>query len=64
MNSPSKPPPQDDFVEYEDDNEDAPVILEFDDPVDANGRVALQLLLLLYLSHDFFLDGTHNSTAR
>lgn len=42
MNPPSKPPPQDDFVEHEDDAEDPRVIHEFDDPVDAAGRAINQ----------------------
>jgi len=37
VNPPSKPPPEDDFVEYEDNDEDPRVIPEFDDPVDAAG---------------------------
>jgi len=51
VNPPSKPPPQDDFLEYEDDDENPCVIPDFDDPVDAAGRVINQQPLYDRLIH-------------
>ena len=51
VNPPNEPPPQDDFVEYEDDDEEPRVIPDFDDPVDAAGRVINQQPLYDRLIH-------------
>lgn len=51
VDPPSEPPPQDDFVEYEDSDEDPIVIPEFDDPVDAAGQVINQQPLYDWLIH-------------